>query len=598
MKSSNRALLLISAAALAAAIPAIAQNRDAPESLLPEGFGDPDTLPPPEAKQTPQQGSTPRPSTSVPASRADQMVNELTNPANEAEVDPLGAPRPTNYFSIPVGTSRPTDVVGLIEPGNFGLAQNAFGADGGAFRVALMRGLDAPLPSRWASILLRRALMSRLAAPAGVDPVDWVAERADLLLRMGEADAARMLVQSVDDDDYTPRMIEVAAQAALATSDPSGLCPIAGPARARSAAVSWLLAEAMCAGLESEAARASALIDQARNQGATGIDLALAEKVIGASGETRRAAAVEWQQVPNLDAWRLGLASATGTEIPAALMGRLDPAMRAWFARAPMMAPEARADAAEAAAALGIFSSRSLVELHSLIFDRTDVAERGDTVGARLREAWIAEAPADRVTAMRRLWDETPVAPARYGRLILTAGAAAQIAPSSDFTAELPNLIAAMFSAGLDRRAAVWADTVEQAGDQRAWAMLAVGSPQAGVADAGRVGDYVEAQADRRGELLVAALAGLGRLDDATAAGLVGNAGVDFGARDGWSQALDAATSAQQPGMVALLVAVGMQTGSWGGVPPRNLYRSLRALRAVGMDYEARMIAAEAIART
>jgi hypothetical protein len=128
--------------------------------------------------------------------------------------------------------------------------------------------------------------------------------------------------------------------------------------------------------------------------------------------------------------------------------------------------------------------------------------------------------------------------------------------------------------------------------------MLAAGSPQAGAADAGRVGDYVAAEAGRRGELFVAAMAGIGRLDEGTAAGLVGDAGIDFAARDAWSQALDAATAGRQPGMVALLVAVGMQSGSWGGVPPRNLYRSLRALRAVGLDYEARMIAAEAIART
>jgi hypothetical protein len=595
MKSSNRAWLLIGAAALAAAIPALAQNRDAPESLLPEGFGDPGTLPPPEPKQTPQPGNRQAPAPGQAPARADELIRELTTPA---EPDPLEAARPTNYFSIPVGTSRPTDVVGLLEPGNFGLAPNAFGGDGGAFRVALMRGLDAPLPSRWVSILLRRALMSRLAAPTGVDPVDWVAERADLLLRMGEADAARMLVQSVDDDDYTPRMIEVAAQAALATADPSGLCPVAEPGRARSGDVSWLLAEAMCAGLESEAARASALIDQARNQGATGIDLALAEKVIGASGETQRAAAATWEGVPVLNAWRFGLASATGTEIPAPLMASAGPRIQAWYARAPMLAPETRADAAETAAALGVLSSRALVELHSLIFDRTDVAERGDTVGARLREAWGAENPSDRVSAMRRLWDETPVAPARYGRLILTAGAAARIEPAGDYAAELSNLISAMLSAGLDRQAARWVDTVESAGDQRAWAMLATGTPQPAAIDAGRVQDYVSAEPGRRSELLIAALAGLGRLDDASATSMAREGGIDLAARDAWSQALDAATSARQSGMVALLVAVGMQTGGWGGVPPRNLYRSLRALRAVGLDYEARMIAAEAIART
>ena len=53
-----RALLLAGAAALATAIPASSQEREAPESLLPPGFGDPGTLPPPENKAQP----APRPS--------------------------------------------------------------------------------------------------------------------------------------------------------------------------------------------------------------------------------------------------------------------------------------------------------------------------------------------------------------------------------------------------------------------------------------------------------------------------------------------------------------------------------------------------------
>ena len=38
------------------------------------------------------------------------------------------------------------------------------------------------------------ALLAKVRAPRNVNPVDWTAERAWLLLRMGEADAARMLV--------------------------------------------------------------------------------------------------------------------------------------------------------------------------------------------------------------------------------------------------------------------------------------------------------------------------------------------------------------------------------------------------------------------
>ena len=48
---------------------------------------------------------------------------------------------------------------------------------------------------------------------------------------------------------------------------------------------------------------------------------------------------------------------------------------------------------------------------------------------------------------------------------------------------------------------------------------------------------------------------------------------------------------------MALLAAVGMQTSDWRGVPPAYLFRIVRALRTVGLEYEARMIAAEALAR-
>ena len=155
-----------------------------------------------------------------------------------------------------------------------------------------------------------------------------------------------------------------------------------------------------------------------------------------------------------------------------------------------------------------------------------------------------------------------------------------------------------MLSAGLDARASRWAAVVEQSGDQRAWALLAAGAPTPGVdVSADRVEAYVDAVGGRSGEMLVAALAGLGRINDNDLRDLGGTVGVRFDARDAWGDALDAAARGRQQGSVALLAAVGMQTGSWGGVPPRNLYRALRALRAVGLDYEARMIAAEAIAR-
>jgi hypothetical protein len=594
----NKALLLVGAASLGVALPAFSQDRDAPESLLPPGFGDPQALPPPEEKAPPAPTVQPdRPATTaLPATqeRPGDDEEELEN------LDPLERPRPLNYFTIPEGAARPVDMVGPLEPANFGLGAAAFGRANGVLLTTLMQRLDAPVPSRWTSMLLRRALLSRVAAPRLVHPVDWVAARAELLLRMGEADAARLLVQSVDQENYTPRMIEVAARTALATSDPAGLCPLVGPAD--SSQTVWRLADAICAALEGEPARASTLVDEARRRGDIGgIDIALTEKVIGAGVEARRAASLLWDPVAELTAWRLGLAGATGAEIPDRLTDGAAPAMLAWYARAPMVPLERRLGAAEIAASLGVFSSGSLVEIHSLMLDQTDPAEQAGTVGARLRTAWADRDQGERLEAMRSLWRDEPDGPRHHARLILTAGAASHIAPSADRSGDAAELIASMLTAGLDRAAARWSAVVQESGDDRAWALLAVGAPQPAVdLGSGRIDSFVDnddSSGRRRAQFLVAALAGLGRIDAAEASRLAARLGADLGRTDRWSAAIDRAARNREAGTVALLAAVGMQTGDWYGVPPEYLFRIIRALRAVGHEYEARMIAAEAITR-
>ena len=590
MKSwRTRILLLAGTGALLAALPALGQDRDQPKSLLPPGFGDTQNLPPPEDKAAPQA----RPQT--PNAAEPEIGGNALGDVEEVALDQAALPRPTNYFAIPEGTARPTDVVGPLGPGNFGLGEGAFGASNGPLYAALMRRLDAPLPSRWTSILLRRALLSRLAVPPGVDPVDWVAERAALLLRMGEADAARMLVQAVDVELYTPRMVEAAAQTALATADPAALCPLVAPARSRSSDPVWILADGMCAALEGQSARATALIDQARDQAGTSIDLLLAEKVVGAGAETRRAVDIQWEGVTEINPWRFGLASAVGLAIPDRLMNDATPQIWAYLARAPMVPLDQRLQAASVAATLGVFSSHSLVELYSLVLDQTDPAEVRGSLAERLRGAWVDPDVPTRMSALRTLWTDNVAPQDRYARSILTAGAAARIPPSADLADDAGNLIAAMLSAGMDREAAGWAGIVEQAGQgDRAWALLAASAPTPVVGD--RLGAYVSADDSPgrlRSQLLAAALAGLGRIN----AGQASGAGFRAGPDDPWTAAIDAAARERAPGAVALLAGVGMQTQSWGGVTPAYLFRTVRALRAVGLEYEARMIAAEAVAR-
>lgn len=606
----NKASLLAGGAALLVAIPALSQDRR-PESLLPPGFSDPQTLPPPEkATPTPRpprptETVRPTPEPSVPGNAgteavagSENVVETATAGPEEAPVDSSQLPRPSNYFTVPQGLQRTTEQIGPLLPGNFGFAPDAFGDTNGFLLRALLRRTSAPLASRWASITLRRALLSHLPAPVGVQPVDWAAERASFLLKMGEADAARALVQAVDVEQYTPRMIEAASETALATADPAALCPLVAPARTMSQDQVWLLADGMCAALEGEAARAGAIIDQLRERNGQSIDLQLAEKVVGAGAETRRAAELRWDGVGQITPWRFGLASATGATIPANLVATAGPRIQAWLARAPMVPLDQRLAAASTAASIGVLSSHSLVEIYSLQLDQTDPAETSGLVGTRLRTAWIDQDPARRLEAMRGLWTESEAVVERQARLILTAGAAARIPVTGDYAADAPNLIASMLSAGLDGEAARWGGVIEASGgSDKAWALLALGAPRLNVAvDGGRIATFVGADdspGQQRGPMLVAALAGLGRISMEQAS----SSGFRPGAGDVWTQAIDRAAQAGEPGTVALLTGVGLQASGWQQVSPDYLFRIVRALRTVGMEFEARMIAAEAVAR-
>jgi hypothetical protein len=589
----------------AAVIPAVAQP---PESLLPPGFGDPKPQPP--ATEQPKATPEPTPATpppggpgenQPPAPRTAEQVERLPiEDATDSAITDLEAlpPQPVvRFYDLPESELRPTDIVGVINITNRGLPIDAFGDTSGAFLGTLMQRLEAPLPSRWASMLLRRALMSRVTSPRQIDPLDFVAERVRLLVRMGEADAARMLAQAVDVANYNPNMVGAAYEAALASSDPAGLCPLVEKGREAFNDPVWGMADAMCAGLEGEAARASTLIDQARRGGARGIDLLLAEKIIGAGSNTRRSVTVQWDEVPELNLWRFGLASATGAELPERLLAGAGPRMQAWLARAPMVPAPQRLAAADAAATLGVFSASSLIDAHSLALQMSEEQDTSESVAGRLQTAYSGGDMDARMGALRRLWQvEGEDAPRRHARLILTAGAAAQVAPSDDHVGDVDEIVASLFTAGMDREAAAWAGVVEGQGESNlAWALLAVGAPRPVVGvDGGRIDGFGSgAQGPLRAQFLAAALAGLGRTDEGTAQSL----GVDTAVENGWTRALERAASAGQSGTVVLLAAVGLQTSEWSGVPPDHLFRILRALRQVGLEFEARMIAAEALTR-
>ena len=339
---------LIAGVAVALALPALAQQATQPQPS-------PTPAPAPSVAPVTQPGATPGYGYLAPS---DETAVE--------EVNALNLPPPPPPVEYPGWARRDPWVVGPLDPASHGLTDDPWRGTSGAFLSTLMRRMDTPLASRWAHIALRDALLAKARAPRQVNPVDWVAERAWLLLRMGEADAARMLVSGVDTDRFTPKMTQVAVQSALANADPPAMCPIEDGIRKYDPSVRALV-QAMCSALAGEPETASAQIDDARRHGRIGgIDLTLAEKVVGASGGGR-SATIEWDPVDQLTAWRFGLATATGMAPPDRLMRDASPQLRAFQARAPLLSAQQRLDSALVAGALGVFSSQSLVGLYYAI---------------------------------------------------------------------------------------------------------------------------------------------------------------------------------------------------------------------------------------
>jgi hypothetical protein len=95
----------------------------------------------------------------------------------------------------------------------------------------------------------------------------------------------------------------------------------------------------------------------------------------------------------------------------------------------------------------------------------------------------------------------------------------------------------------------------------------------------------------------LASLAGLGRLETDPLNEFASDLELDLSKSSKWTRAIDSAASRNQSGTVALLTAVGMQGRDWNAMSPVHLFHITRALRKVGMEPEARMIAAEALSR-
>ncbi len=609
-----RNLLLAGGAAALALSSTFVLAQGSPESLLPPGFDDPAPAPSPTPTPRPTAtGEAPAPtSTSVPVIQDIPGVDE-TDPLSgielpddlpsleelEAmdtdELDELLGLKPK--FDIPAAARRSLARVGVIGPEEGGFATASLAAQPASLVRAAIAGTRGPLVSRWGHILLRRALASRLAAPEGMDPVDFAAMRAATLNSIGEYTAARAIVQDVDTSNWNRALTDAALDAYVATADLTGACPAIQLQGSDRDEARWQLWRSICAAFAGQGVRAGSDLNRALSRGtAPAIDVLLAQRYAGAAGNGRRAVNLEWDAVEEITPWRYALATALGAEIPENLLADPEPYYQRVSAIAPMLAPAVRAPGADRAAREGILSASAMVDLYSQIFVEEGLEGPATTTAASLREAYVGDAPAARLAAMEDIWSGGA---GGYGRMVLTAYAAARMTPSDEYAEAAPRLIASMLAAGLDRDAMEWAPVVEEG--SAGWALLALAQPdRANPVSGGPLGEFVEADGSanrRKSRFLLAGLAGLGRIESGALEAYSGEVGIDLTRETKWTRTIERAADVDNAALVALLAGLGMQGEGWDRMTARHLFHIVSALNRVGLSAEARMIAAEAVAR-
>ena len=607
----NRSVLLASAALVLGSTAVLAQR--APESILPPGVGTPSPTPAPTpapaatqapAPAQPSGGEVVQPLPSAPE-RVDTSEVDLSDIPSVKELEEMTTDELDEFlglkprYDIPPAARRSTERVGIIDRSEGGLPVASLARQPAAIVRAALVNTDQPLVSRWGHIVLRRALASRLEAPAGMDPVDFAALRAATLNAMGEHAVARALVQDVDTSDYNGGLTDAALAAHIGTSDILGVCPVVRLEGSDRSDLQWSMLAAICAAYAGETTTATNDLRRllSRSEESDQIDVLLAQRYAGAAGEGRRAVTIEWDGIEEMNPWRFALANALGEPIPE----NLSEGLGAYYLNAsainPALPVAERLRGARVAGEAGILSSKAMVDLYSQLYaarEEAVEADAGIALATSLRNAYVDPAPANRLAAIREIWDRED----GYGGMVLTAYAAARLTPSDDFADDAGQLIASMLTAGLERDALRWADVVDDG--SLGWALLALANPQDVQVSDGQLSSFTsddESANQRKSRMLLAGLAGLGRIDSGTIAEHSDSLSVSLDAPTAWTQMIDKSAEADNAALVVMLAGLGMQGDSWDQMTARHLYHIVSALNRVGLEAEARMIAAEAVAR-
>ncbi|MBM3489522.1 MAG: hypothetical protein FJX68_03585 [Alphaproteobacteria bacterium] len=470
-----------------------------------------------------------------------------------------------------------------------------------------------PLPSSSPAMvdLARRLLLSTAEAPAGQPSgVSLLALRAERLWAAGLVEdlvaLARLLPQ---DRAEEPALAKLRLEAAFVTGDEKTACAIAEAMLARDALPVWQKAAAFCYARAGDQGRANLFADMLREtQREDQTFFRLLEANTG-----RRGKPPEWPK--QSEPLHLAMLRATGRLPPLDRLEALGPAALAAAAVAGDNPPEIRAEAAERAAALVALRPTDLAKAYAEATfgaaDRADPAKRAKELGGGRGSALLVQAAAlQPAGAAGHLAEALRLA--REGGRFLAVGAALlpglrQLAAEPGtlpLAADAVRLLALADDPVLARR---WHDMMP-AGEVEAARLLplvALAGNAVGDLDGERFAAWWQAQPDApagrkptRLAILLACWQGLGHAVPAGAPSLaleLAEATEDAVAPLGLRQALRLAAEQKRLGETVALALIVLGSGGPAKASATSLQAVLEALRAVGLQTEARHLALEAL---
>ena len=302
---------------LAAGVAGAALAQSTPESILPPGFGDP--APPPRRRRR-RRPRRRRPAPSPAERRARRARptcrgSRISSQRDARRRGRAGRGRAAGRISRRP-PPRPGDDRGAVARQRSGLPAQPWGSASGKFLSVVLRRTDGPLASRWAQIGLRNVLLAQdRGAGAGSIPPTGSPSAPGCCSSWARPMPRGCWWRRSTRDTFTPKMVQVAAQVALANSDPSGLCAIEtelGQGRAADRAAGDR--DVRLAGRRRRARRGRYRAGAAARPDRRRSTLRWPTRWSAPGADTARAVTIEWEPVNLLTSWRYGLSTATGDD--------------------------------------------------------------------------------------------------------------------------------------------------------------------------------------------------------------------------------------------------------------------------------------------